>query len=599
MSILTWNDQLLVGIDSVDSQHQTLVELINKLDELVAVGGDGEGLVATVGELADYTAYHFRHEEELMVSAGFNPELFAKHREEHREFVDKIRRVQFEAERDRSAVSRDLLDFLVDWLCHHILKTDKLMAISLNRGVDAAQIEIDRHEHLDVLHSNLYSALRESEERFKDLADNLPALIWITNAKHMPIFCNRFWFKTFGLQRNELEKQRWMSVIHPDDRALVMVAYSKAAGEKTKLKIEYRLLGPESKITWILETAAPRIRRNGEFAGLMGCGMDITLRKKAEAALSRLNQQLEEQVAARTRELTAANQTLESEKNQQIELNRQLQEAQAHLVQAEKMASIGQLAAGVAHEINNPLGYIYSNLNTLQEYIDQLGVAATLAERLAESLPTGHPAGAEFCAFKNRVDLDFIKADAADLVRESLEGATRAKNIVQDLRDFSRIDKQEQAVFDLEAGLDATLNIVNNELKYKAEVVKQYGGIKPFACVGAQLNQVFMNLLVNAAQAIPDFGKITISTGYRDADWVFVEIADTGSGMSEDVKAKIFDPFFTTKPVGKGTGLGLSLSYKIIKDHQGYIQVDSVPGQGTVFRILLPLPTATLAPKLP
>lgn len=599
MSILTWNDQLLVGIDSVDSQHQTLVELINKLDELVAVGGDGEGLVATVGELADYTAYHFRHEEELMVSAGFNPELFAKHREEHREFVDKIRRVQFEAERDRSAVSRDLLDFLVDWLCHHILKTDKLMAISLNRGVDAAQIEIDRHEHLDVLHSNLYSALRESEERFKDLADNLPALIWITNAKHMPIFCNRFWFKTFGLQRNELEKQRWMSVIHPDDRALVMVAYSKAAGEKTKLKIEYRLLGPESKITWILETAAPRIRRNGEFAGLMGCGMDITLRKKAEAALSRLNQQLEEQVAARTRELTAANQTLEWEKNQQIELNRQLQEAQAHLVQAEKMASIGQLAAGVAHEINNPLGYIYSNLNTLQEYIDQLGVAATLAERLAESLPTGHPAGAEFCAFKNRVDLDFIKADAADLVRESLEGATRAKNIVQDLRDFSRIDKQEQAVFDLEAGLDATLNIVNNELKYKAEVVKQYGGIKPFACVGAQLNQVFMNLLVNAAQAIPDFGKITISTGYRDADWVFVEIADTGSGMSEDVKAKIFDPFFTTKPVGKGTGLGLSLSYKIIKDHQGYIQVDSVPGQGTVFRILLPLPTATLAPKLP
>ncbi|ATG91917.1 bacteriohemerythrin [Methylomonas koyamae] len=596
MSILTWNDQLLVGLDSVDGQHQKLVELINKLDELVAVGGDSESMVATVGELADYTAYHFRHEEELMAAADFNPELFAKHSKEHREFVDKIRGVQSEAEHDRSAISRDLLDFLVDWLCHHILKTDKLMAISLNKGVDAAGIELDRREHLDVLHSNLYSALRESEERFKDLADNLPALIWITNAKHMPIFCNRFWFKSFGLQRNELEKQRWMGVIHPEDRAQVMAAYGKAAGEQTKLKIEYRLLGAESKITWILETAAPRIRRNGEFAGLMGCGMDITLRKKAEAALSKLNQKLEAQVAARTRELTATNQNLEREKNQQIELNRQLQEAQTHLVQAEKMASIGQLAAGVAHEINNPLGYIYSNLNTLQEYIGELAFAATLAERLAENLPAGDPVAAEFRVFKKRVDLDFIKADAADLVLESLEGATRAKNIVQDLRDFSRIDRQEQAVFDLEAGLDSTLNIVNNELKYKAEVVKQYGGVKPFACVGAQLNQVFMNLLVNAAQAIPDFGKITIRTGYRGGDRVFVEIADTGSGMSDEVKAKIFDPFFTTKPVGKGTGLGLSLSYKIVKDHQGDIQVDSAPGQGTVFRILLPLPSANLAP---
>ncbi|WFP49907.1 bacteriohemerythrin [Methylomonas sp. EFPC3] len=599
MSILTWNDQLLVGLDSVDRQHQKLVELINKLDELVAVGGDSDVLVATVGDLADYTAYHFRHEEELMAAANFNPELFAKHSEEHREFVDKIRSVQLDAERDRSAISGDLLDFLVDWLCHHILKTDKLMGISLSKGVDAARIEIDRHEHLGVLHSNLYSALRESEERFKDLADNLPALIWITNAKHMPIFCNRFWFKTFGLHSGRLEKQQWMNVIHPEDREQVMAAYSKAAGEKTKLKIEYRLLGDGGKVSWILETTAPRVRRNGEFAGLMGCGMDITLRKKAEAALAKLNHQLEEQVAERTLELTVANQTLEQDKNRLIQLNLQLQEAQSHLVQAEKMASIGQLAAGVAHEINNPLGYIYSNLNTLKNYIDELASAATLAERLAGNLPENHPVAAEFRAFKSRVDLDFIKTDAGDLVKESLEGATRAKNIVQDLRDFSRIDRQNQAIFDLEAGLDATLNIVNNELKYKAAVVKDYGGVKPFLCVGAQLNQVFMNLLVNAAQAIADFGKITIRTGYRDADWVFVEIADTGSGMSDEVKAKIFDPFFTTKPVGKGTGLGLSLSYKIIKDHQGEIQVDSVQGQGTVFRIFLPLQPATLAPKLP
>jgi two-component system, NtrC family, sensor kinase len=170
-----------------------------------------------------------------------------------------------------------------------------------------------------------------------------------------------------------------------------------------------------------------------------------------------------------------------------------------------------------------------------------------------------------------------------------LEGATRAKKIVQDLRDFSRIDKQEREMFDLEAGLDATLNIVNNELKFKAEVVKEYGGLKPFECIGAQLNQVFMNLLVNAAQSIVDFGKITVRTGYQDADWQWVEVEDTGQGMSEETKTRIFDPFFTTKPVGKGTGLGLSLSYKIIKDHQGRVEVSSVVGQGTTFRIYLPV----------
>jgi signal transduction histidine kinase len=306
-------------------------------------------------------------------------------------------------------------------------------------------------------------------------------------------------------------------------------------------------------------------------------------------ALAEINLQLEEQVIQRTQALRVANTTLEIEKNQQTLLNSKLQEAQTHLIQSEKMASIGQLAAGVAHEINNPLGYIYSNLNNLKQYIQDLVQAAELAERLTQQLPPDNSDVASFNQFKQSVDLNFLKEDAIDLVVESLEGASRAKKIVQDLRDFSRIDKQDRALFDLEAGMDATLNIVNNELKYKAEIVKEYAGLKPFECVGAQLNQVFMNLLVNAAQAIEDFGKITIRTGYQDADWLWVEVTDTGKGMSESTKAKIFDPFFTTKPVGQGTGLGLSLSYKIITDHQGRIEVDSQSGQGSRFRIYLPL----------
>lgn len=582
MSILTWNDQLLVGIDTVDGQHQHLVLLINQLDEAVALGAERQTIVDTVNELVQYTAYHFQHEEELMQKVEFNSAMYSAHCQQHQEFVEKMLRVQAEAQIDVNTIGKDLLDFLVDWLCHHILKTDKLMAISLNKGIDAAKIEIDQREQVDILHSNLYSALRESEDRFKDLADNLPALIWITNAKNMPIFCNRFWFKTFGIQRGFVDKQQWLDTIHADDRTQVAQSYERTASALTKLEIQYRLNPPDGKTIWILETAVPRVRKNGEFAGLMGCGMDITTQKQAETALLKINQELEARVSERT-------QALEQEKNQQMLLNQQLKEAQGHLVQSEKMASIGQLAAGVAHEINNPLGYIYSNLNSLKQYIQDLTEIAELAQRLAGQLPAENADAQAFKHLTKSVDLDFIKGDAADLVDESLEGATRAKKIVQDLRDFSRIDKQERQMFDIEAGIDATLNIVHNELKFKAEIFKEYGGIKPIECIGAQLNQVFMNLLVNAAQAIEDFGKITVRTGYQDTDWLWVEVEDTGKGMSEETKAKIFDPFFTTKPVGKGTGLGLSLSYKIIKDHQGRFDIQSVLDQGTKFRIYLPV----------
>ena len=589
MGILTWNDQLLVGIDSVDSQHQQLVRLINRLDEVVALGEDHQTLLDTIKQLVDYTVYHFQHEETLMQNANFNPEMLARHQLQHQEFVEKMLRVQADATLDASVVSKDLLDFLVDWLCHHTLKTDKLMAISLNKGIDASQITIDRDEQVDIMHSNLYSALRESEDRFKELADNLQALIWVTNAKNLPIFCNRQWFKTFGIKRGAVDKQQWLDSIHPDDRHPVTSAYEKAAAELSKFQIQYRLCPQDGGVIWILETAVPRIRQNGTFAGLMGCGMDITAQKQAENTLAELNTQLEAQVIQRTQALLTANQTLEQEKNQQTLLNRQLQEAQTHLIQSEKMASIGQLAAGVAHEINNPLGYIYSNLNNLKQYLQNLLKAADLAEKLTRELPADHADVVAFNQFKQAVDLEFLKEDAVDLVEESLEGASRARKIVQDLRDFSRIDKQERALFDLEAGMDATLNIVNNELKYKAEIIKEYAGLKPFECVGAQLNQVFMNLLVNAAQAIEEFGKIIIRTGYQDSDWLWVEVEDTGQGMNETTKAKIFDPFFTTKPVGQGTGLGLSLSYKIIKDHQGRIEVDSEPGKGTRLRIYFPV----------
>ena len=188
---------------------------------------------------------------------------------------------------------------------------------------------------------------------------------------------------------------------------------------------------------------------------------------------------------------------------------------------------------------------------------------------------------------KAKADLVFLRNDIQALIGESSEGIGRVKKIVQDLKDFSRVDDLDWSLANLEQGLDSTLNLVRNEIKFKADIVKDYGGIPPIECLGSQLNQVFMNLLLNAAQAIEGSGTITLRTR-ADADTVRIEVADTGKGIPPEVRARIFEPFFTTKPVGKGTGLGLSLVYGIVRRHGGKIEVDSEPGRGTCFRIELP-----------
>jgi len=264
-----------------------------------------------------------------------------------------------------------------------------------------------------------------------------------------------------------------------------------------------------------------------------------------------------------------------------------LEETQSQLLQSEKMASIGQLAAGVAHEINNPIGYINSNLSSLKQYIDNLWQMLT-AYQEAEKGISDENILSSLEDLKREVDLEFLREDTAQLVDESMEGISRVKNIVQDLKDFSHVDEDEWQWTDLHMGLDSTLNIVNNEIKYKAEVLKEYGDIPEVECIGSQLNQVFMNMLVNAAHAIEERGTITIRTGTND-DNVWIEIEDSGKGMSEEVQKRIFDPFYTTKPVGKGTGLGLSLSYGIIQKHQGDIKIESEPGKGTTFHITVPI----------
>ena len=271
------------------------------------------------------------------------------------------------------------------------------------------------------------------------------------------------------------------------------------------------------------------------------------------------------------------------------EVNSKLSDAQSKLIQSEKLASIGQLAAGVAHEINNPIGFIFSNFGTLEQYLEDLFQMLDAYEQAEASVSDG-AALARIRSLKADLDIDYLKEDIPNLMRESRDGIQRVRKIVQDLKDFSRVDaRQEWESVDLHAGIDSTLNIVNNEIKYKADVVKHYGALPEIQCLPSELNQVFMNLLVNAAHAITaERGTITISTGVEGAN-VWVEVADTGAGIAQENLKRIFDPFFTTKPVGKGTGLGLSLSYGIVQKHSGRMEVHSELGVGTRFRITLPI----------
>ncbi|GMQ88665.1 MAG: hypothetical protein BMS9Abin09_0095 [Gammaproteobacteria bacterium] len=318
--------------------------------------------------------------------------------------------------------------------------------------------------------------------------------------------------------------------------------------------------------------------------------------------LRHFNDELEDRVAQRTAELLQAQQQMQTdlerrkkmgealsqEKQQQRELIRKLEQAHNQLLQSEKLASIGQLAAGVAHEINNPVGYISSNLGTLEEYQQDLFQVLDVYESLEPLLQYEDWALQRIHEAKQAVRLDHVREDVLALLSESQQGVTRVRQIVEDLKDFSHVDEGEWTQADLQQGLESTLNIVNNELKYKAEVVREYGELPAVYCQAPQLNQVFLNLLVNAAQAIKEYGVITLRTGSKD-DWVWVEISDTGQGIAPEHLKRIFDPFFTTKPVGTGTGLGLSLSYGIVKSHGGRIDVDSKPNHGTTFRVWLPV----------
>ncbi|RKZ37624.1 MAG: hypothetical protein DRQ37_01440, partial [Gammaproteobacteria bacterium] len=393
---------------------------------------------------------------------------------------------------------------------------------------------------------------RDRAERYLEVAE---AMIIGLDVNGRVTLANRLTCDVVGYTQEELVGRDWIDTVIPEEERERTRDYGRAvlAGElEYERYVEAELVTRQGERRLIAWHNSVLRGDDGSMIGCLSSGQDITDRRTAEKRLTETREQL---------------------------------------VQSEKMAALGQLDAGVAHEINNPVGFVSFNLRTLQGYVDDL-------LRLVDAYEGdgGDPVGVE--SLKQAIELPFIREDAPALMKDCNEGLERIQNIVADLKGFSRASDAKWKKADLHAGIESTLAVVKNEIKYHCEVIKEFGELPEIECMPAELNQVILNLLVNAGQAIEDKGTITIRTGVENGQ-VWIEVADTGKGIPEDIRERIFDPFFTTKPVGKGTGLGLSVSYGIIQKHNGTLEVESKEGEGSTFRILLPIERAAKPEAVP
>lgn len=444
------------------------------------------------------------------------------------------------------------------------------------------------NEELKRSNLELFKAKKEAEEseaRFKALHNASFGGIAIHD-KGLILDCNQGLSELTGYSIHELIGMNGLLLIADNNRELVLEriisGYEKPYetfglkkdGSIYPLRLEARNIPYKEKTV-----------RSVEFR-------DITQRKKFENELKKHRENLEKLVQERTNELIAINEELSStneelyaQRDSLEETLKQLNQTQSQLVQSEKMAALGTLVAGVAHEINNPVNFINSSLTGLKNNLDYLSDYVNFYHNLnRENFEVITKAIAE---------KDATLPDVFNMFRKSIEiieiGVKRTTKIVKGLKSFARAGESELEKYDIHENLENTLLILYNQYKNNIELSKNYGQIPLIKCYPGQINQVLMNLLINAIQAIEKEGKITITTGIETNESIFIEITDTGKGIPENKISSIFDPFFTTKKVGEGTGLGLSISYNIIKEHSGRIMVKSASGKGSTFRIILPV----------
>ncbi|MBD2438083.1 AAA family ATPase [Nostoc sp. FACHB-110] len=420
-----------------------------------------------------------------------------------------------------------------------------------------------------------------SQVQFRNLADNIPGVVYQfclapDGSVSIP-YISSGCYDLYGIAPEEVMTGRkaLYTLHHPEDEPMIAQAIAESAQNLTPFEQEWRIILPSGTIKWIQSKARPEKQADGAIIW-DGVVIDVSDRKLAEAAVTQKSQQLEQALAS-------------------------LKQTQLQMVQSEKMSALGNLVAGVAHEMNNPLGFIATSLKqvkpTLIDIFDHLQLYQT-------SFADVHP---EIIDHAEEIDLEYTLADLPKVIEAMVIACDRLKNISTSLRTFSRADKDHKVPFNIHQGIDSTILILKHRLKANdqrpaIEVITDYDDLPPIDCFPGQLNQVFMNILANAIDALDDANsgrdweeiklnpsKITIKTCLEN-HWLIISIADNGKGMTEEIKSKIFDHLFTTKPVGKGTGLGLAIAHQIIAEkHGGKITVNSVVGEGTEFIIALPI----------
>jgi PAS domain S-box-containing protein len=448
------------------------------------------------------------------------------------------------------------------------------------RTTELAQISVQAHE--------MGEQLRLSQERYELAVQGSNDGLWDWDIQSGEIFFSVRWKQMLGYTDDQIPNcfEEWVNRLHPEDLEGMLnqlSAYLKQ--EIPMLELEYRLKHQDGSDRWVLCRGMALWNDQGKAYRMAGSHTDITTRKQAEAELKKSEGQLRQ-------------------RTDQLELAlHELRQAQTQLVQSEKMSSLGQMIAGLAHEINNPISFIQGNIRYVKEYVDDLlEIFHLYQSQLPESTP-------EIQAKARSIDLDFVLQDLPKLLTSMQMGTGRIQDLVRSFRNFSRLDEVGVKSADIHEGIDSTLLILQNRLhaaprRPAITIVKQYADLPEIECYPGQLNQVFMNIISNAIDALEeryfrlnidrqnqDFQPtIAIETQRLNADWIRIQIGDNGAGIAPTVQQHLFDPFFTTKDVGKGTGLGMSISYQIVTaKHQGILRCCSEPGKGATFLIDLPI----------
>jgi len=415
--------------------------------------------------------------------------------------------------------------------------------------------------------------LRQAEERWQFALEGGGDGVFDWNVNTGEVFFSQRYTAMLGFSQEEFghDYAAFRRRVHPDDIGRIEAQVRAHFDSETPTFIcDFRMSHRDGDYRWV-HVRGRLIERDaqGQPQRMVGTHRDIT-------------------------EAKAADEALQSQLAETQRLNRRLEEAQSQLIQSEKMASLGQLSAGIAHELNTPLGFVGSNLGTLERYFLGLMELVAAYEYAEKASPADAPAFAAAREASRQCEMTYMKEDMPALFSETRGGLERVRRIVRDLNDFSHAGSEDYQFSDLNHNIEATLNILGAQIGTQTKVVKDFGLLPEVWCQPS-LNQVFLNIISNALQAMAGGGTLTLRTRETGGQAV-VEVSDTGCGIPVETQGRIFEPFFTTKPVGEGTGLGLSLAYGIVKKHGGRIEVDSRPGQGSTFRIVLPIKGATPNP---